>query len=91
MVTPVCDEDDDASATMRLGVDDGTAGVLLGDADTRGDGFAEDVGVGDTGTTVGLAVAVAIGFGFECVGVGVGVGVFDGVSATTVMLPVMYV
>jgi len=45
--------------------------------DARGDGFTEDVGVGDTGATVGLAVAVAVGFGLVCVGVGVGIGVGD--------------
>ena len=40
--------------------------------DARGDGFAGDVGVGDTGTTVGLAVAVAVDLGRVCVGVGEG-------------------
>lgn len=50
-----------AAASIRLDDADGTtepAGALVIDA--RGDGFAEDVGVGDTGTTVGLAVAVAL-------------------------------
>ena len=79
--------EDDAPAATTLEGDD--AGV--GDAetftvfDTRGDGFAEDVGVGDTGTTVGLAVAVAVGFGRECVGVGVGVG--DVVAPRTWIVP----
>ena len=92
IVTPDCDEED-ASATTRLGVDDGveTAPSVL---DARGDGFAEDVGVGDTGTTVGLAAAVAVGFGVVCVGAGearcVGVGVEDGVEPVTVIVPVMY-
>jgi hypothetical protein len=80
IVTPVCDEDDEASATTRLGVDDGVAAGPLSDVDARGDGFTEDVGVGDTGTTVGLAVAVAVGFGLACVGVGVGVALCVGVG-----------
>ena len=74
IVTPVCDGDDDAAATTRrVGV--AVAGGLLTVRDTRGDGFTEDVGVGDTGTTFGLAAAVAVGFGLVCVGVGVGVDV----------------
>jgi hypothetical protein len=74
IVTPACDDDEDAWATRWLGVDDGVeAGLSVVDA--RGDGFAEDVGVGDTGTTVGLAVAVAVGFGRVRVGVGVGLDV----------------
>ena len=90
IVTPVCDEDDDeAAASARVGVADGP--LVFVTADTRGDGFTEDVGVGDTGTTVGLAVAVAVGFGFGCVGVGVGVGLGEGevVALITVMVPCM--
>jgi hypothetical protein len=62
-VLPVPDDDVPAATTLE-GDDDG-----VGDAetftvfDTRGDGFTEVVGVGDTGTTVGLAVTVAVGFG----------------------------
>ena len=59
-------DDDEPAATTRLGDGDGAAGVDdAADFDARGDGFTEDVGVGDTGTTVGLAVAVAVGFGRE--------------------------
>ena len=89
IVTAACEEVD-AAATTRLGVDGGPLGVL----DARGDGFTEDVGVGDTGTTVGLAVAVAVGFGRVCVGAGVGdecVGVGDGVDPTTVIVPCIVV
>jgi len=88
IVTPVCEEED-AAATTRLGVEDG--GEVPNVLDTRGDGFTEDVGVGDTGTTVGLAVAVAVGFGLACVGVvvevcvGVGVGVVE--VPMTVIVP----
>ena len=75
-----------------MGVEDGE---LLDVLDARGDGFTEDVGVGDTGTTVGLAVAVAVGFGRVRVGVGVGkdvcVGVGDGVDPTTMIVPCIWV
>lgn len=56
--------------------------------DARGDGFTEDVGVGDAGTTTGLAVAVAVGFGRVCVGVGDGDE--DGVEPMTVTVPCMF-
>jgi hypothetical protein len=82
-------DDDDPAATTRLGDADGdvVGGVeCLTVFDTRGDGFTEDVGVGDTGTT-GLAVAVAVGLIRECVGVGVGVG--DVVAPVTVIVPCM--
>ncbi len=89
-VTPVCEEDDPAAST-RLDVDDGTGELPFFDA--RGDGFTEDVGVGDTGTTVGLAAAVAVDFGLVCVGAGVGecvgVGVGEVVAPITVIVPVM--
>jgi hypothetical protein len=83
-------DDDDPAATTRLGAGEGEAngGVdCLTVFDARGDGFADGVGVGDTGTTAGLAVAVAVGFIREWVGVGVG----DIVVPVTVTLPVMYV
>jgi len=72
----------------RLGDDDGEVVGNVGGStifDTRGDGFAEDVGFGDTGTTLGLAVAVAVGFVREWVGVGVG----DVVVPMTVIVPCM--
>lgn len=91
IVTPVAEEEDDEpAATTRLGVgvaDVGDDDVLV--FDTRGDGFTEDVGVGDTGTTVGLAVAVAVGFGLLCVGVGVGVDVGEGPVPRTWIVPCM--
>ena len=77
-------EDDVPAATTLEGDEDG-----IGDAetftvfDTRGDGFTDDVGVGDTGMTVGLAVTVAVGFGRACVGVGVG----EVVAPRTVIVP----
>ena len=90
IVTPVCEEVE-AAATTRLGVDVGVEPLSVLDA--RGDGFTEDVGVGDTGTTVGLAVAVAVEFGLVCIGAGVGedvcVGVDEGVDPTTVIVPIM--
>ena len=72
IVTPVWDGDEEAAANARLAVGD-AAGRFFA-VDTRGDGFTEDVGVGDTGTTVGLAAAVAVGFGLVRVGVGGGGG-----------------
>ncbi|HJT37760.1 MAG TPA: hypothetical protein VJ818_04990 [Actinomycetota bacterium] len=87
--TPVPVEDEPA-ATTRLGDGDGVGRVDgASDFDARGDGFTEDVGVGDTGTTVGLAVAVAAGFGR---GVEFFVGLGDGVELVpiTVIEAVMY-
>ena len=95
IVTPVCDGDDDAAASTRLPA--GVASALdepFNVRDTRGDGFTEDVGVGDTGTTFGLAAAVAVGFGVVRVGDGdalcVGVGVGDEEEPITLIVPCMF-
>jgi hypothetical protein len=94
IVRPVADEEvDEPAAASPLGFDV-TAGFLLrSTADTRGDGFTEDVGVGDTGTAVGSAAAVAVGLVRVRVGVGVDecVGVGDDDAPRTVIVPVMYV
>jgi hypothetical protein len=87
--TPAPD-DEEPAATTRLGDAGGDAGVGgTADFDARGDGFTGDVGVGDTGTTVGLAVAVAVGVGRE-VGVLDGLGEGVEVSPITVTEAVMY-
>ena len=93
IVTPVAEEDVLPVATTRLAVGEGDTTDAVLDLDARGDGFTEDVGVGDTGTAVGFTVAVAVVFVRVWVGVGVGVeecvGEEEGVVPMTVMVPCM--